>query len=73
LGNIQILHLDLHRITNIWADSNSFNHIWVLETASFKLEHSCNHLGQIWRVSFRFSYEIYYKYLGKLQQSKSNL
>jgi len=32
-----VLHLNLHTITNIWADSNSFNHIWVIEPASFKL------------------------------------
>jgi len=27
---------------------------------------------QIGKVSFRFAYEAYYKYLGKLQQPKSN-
>jgi len=38
LNNIQRLHLlNLHTFKNIWANSNSPNHIWVIETDSFKL------------------------------------
>jgi len=45
---MQQLHLNLHTFRNIWANSNSLNHIWVqLETS-----------GQIGRVSFRFAYII---------------
>jgi len=65
LGNIQNLHLNLRTITNIWADSRSFNHIWVIETASFKHGYNWNHLDKF-EISFRFAYEIYYKYLAKL-------
>jgi len=34
---VQPLHLHLHTFRNIWVNSNSFNHIWVIETASYKL------------------------------------
>jgi len=27
----------LHTLRNIWANSNSLDHIWVIERASFKL------------------------------------
>jgi len=37
----------LHTVTNIWANSNSLNHIWVIETASFKLEYNWNHPGKL--------------------------
>jgi len=37
LNNIQPLHLKLHTFRNIWANSNSFDHNWVIERASFKL------------------------------------
>jgi len=38
LNNIHPLHLNLYIFRNIWANSNSpNNHIWVIETASFKL------------------------------------
>jgi len=34
---MQPLHLNLHTFRNIWANPNSSNHIWVIETTSFKL------------------------------------
>jgi len=47
LDDIQEVHLNLHTITNIWADSNNVNHIWVIERASFKLAYNWNHLGKL--------------------------
>jgi len=37
LNNTQPLQFNLHTFTNIWANSNSLNHIWVIETASYNL------------------------------------
>jgi len=37
LNNIQPLLLNLDTFRNIWANSNSLNHIWAIGTASFKL------------------------------------
>jgi len=33
LNDMQPLHLYLHTLRNIWANSNSLDHIWVIETA----------------------------------------
>jgi len=45
----------LHTFKNIWANSNSLNHIWVSFIQTWgQLETS----GQIGRVSFRFAYII---------------
>jgi len=40
LNNIQPLHLNLRTFRNILANSNSPNHIWAIETVSFKLGYS---------------------------------
>jgi len=45
--NIQPLHLDLHAFRNIWANSNNLDHIWEIETASFKLGYNSSHLGKL--------------------------
>jgi len=47
LNNLQPLHLKLHAFRNIWANYNSLDHIWVIETAAFKLGHNKNHLGKL--------------------------
>jgi len=47
LNNIQSLHLNLRTFRNIWANSNNFNHIWEIETASFKLGYNLNHLDKV--------------------------
>jgi len=56
LGSFKQLHsnlgnttasLFLHTLRNIWANSNSPNHIWVIETASFKPGYNWNHLGTL--------------------------
>jgi len=48
----------------MWSDSNSRNRIWVIETSG------CN-----WKsfIQICIRGRLYYKYLGKLQQPKSNI
>jgi len=36
-----------YTLRNIWANSNSSNHIWVVETASFNLGYNWKHLGTL--------------------------
>jgi len=38
--NPEPLHLKLHTFRSIWANSNSLDHIWVIERASFKFGYS---------------------------------
>jgi len=46
-NNIEALHLKLHAIRSNCTNSNSLNHIWVIETSSFKLGYDWNHLGKL--------------------------
>jgi len=46
-NNVQALHLNLHTIRNKCTNSNSLNHIWVIETASFKFGYNWKLLGKL--------------------------
>jgi len=60
----------LHTFRNIWANSNSLDHFWVIERASFKL----GTMRTIWANRKNvIQICIYYKYLSNLQQLKSKL
>jgi len=69
LNNIQPLHLKLHTLRNIRSNSNTLDHIWVIERASFKL--GC---WTIWaNLKSVIQICIHCKSVSRLQQPKSKL
>jgi len=72
LGNFKQLHysLYLHTFRNTWANSNSLNHIGLIETASFKLGYNWKHLVKLEECHSDLHI---HEYLSKLQKPKSKL